>query len=96
MPHLPVGGAFLKLDAELLEALAGLLDVVDGDGDVAEAAARVGVAGGVTLEGGVGLSTVVVGELEDTLASEASCGVGHFAAVVEYEEVKREGVKDFF
>ena len=89
MLHLAVGEALLEADAELLEACAGGLDVVDGDGDVAEAAAGVGVAAGVALEGGVGLGAVVVGELEDALAGEAVLGGGG-GAVVEGEEVEGE------
>ena len=65
MPHLPVLRPLLKVDAQLLEARARLLDVVDRDREVAEAAARLGVAVRVALEVGVGLGAVVVGELED-------------------------------
>ena len=35
--HLAVGGALLEVDAERVEALLGLGDVVDGDGQVAKA-----------------------------------------------------------
>ena len=90
--HLPVGELLLEADAELLKTGAGGLDVVDGDGDVAEAAAGVGVAAGVAGEGGVGLGAVVVGELEDALALEAVLGGGG-RAVVEGEEVEGEGLE---
>lgn len=92
MLHLAVGEALLEADPKLLEARAGGLDVVDGDGNVAEAAAGVGVAGGVAREGGVGLGAVVVGELEDALAAEAVLGRGR-GPVVEGEEVEREGLE---
>ena len=93
--HLAVGEALLEADAELLEAGAGGLDVVDGDGDVAEAAAGVGVAACVAGKVGVGLCAVVVGELEDALAGEAVLGRGG-GAVVEGEEVERKtGELDF-
>ena len=90
--HLPVSELLLEADAKLLKACAGGLDVVDGDGDVAEAAAGVGVAAGVAGEGGVGLGAVVVGELEDALALEAVLGGGG-GAVVEGEEVEGEGLE---
>ena len=89
MFHVPVGELLLEGHAEGLEAGAGLLDVIDGDGDVAEAAAGVGVAARVALEVVVGLGAVVVGELEDALAGEAVLGRGG-RAVVKGEEVESE------
>ena len=88
--HVPVGELLLEVHTESLEAGAGLLDVIDGDGDVAEAAAGVGVAAGVAGEGGVGLGAVVVGELENALAGEPVLGRGE-RAVIKGEEVEGEG-----
>lgn len=53
--HAALLGTLLELDAELIEALASGVEVVDGDADVAEAAAGLVVARGVALEAGVGL-----------------------------------------
>ena len=90
--HLPVAGLLLKADTECLKAVARRLDVVDGDGDVAEAAAGVRVARGVAGESRVRLGAVVVGELEDALALEAVLG-RRLLAVVVGKEVKREGLE---
>ena len=94
MLYLAVGEFLLEADTEGLEARARLLDVVDGDGDVAEAAAGVLVSAGIALEGGVGLGAVVVGELEDALARPAAGGLllrGGVGVVVS-EEVEGEAV----
>lgn len=93
--HLAVGEFLLEADAEGLEACARLLDVVDGDGDVTEAAAGVLVSAGVALEVGVGLGAVVVGELEDALAVEAVLGSCALAVVVG-EEVEGERLERVF
>lgn len=53
----------LDLVAKALEALAGLLDVVDNDGRVAESAAGVAVTAGVAGELGVGLGAPVAIDL---------------------------------
>jgi hypothetical protein len=53
--HAAILGALLELDAELGEASAGSLEVVDGDANVAETAVGLLVAGNVALEVGVGL-----------------------------------------
>ena len=94
MPHLPITGPLLELHPKGLKAGAGGLDVVDGDGDVAEALARLGVARGVALEVGVGLGAVVVRELEDALARAPGglfvLGGSGAGGVVEGEEVERE------
>lgn len=56
--HTTLLGTLLELDAELVKALARGVQVVDGDADVAEAAAGLLVAAGVALEVGVGLCNV--------------------------------------
>ena len=53
--HLAVSGPLLEVHTELLETGASLLDVRDGNSNVAEAASGLGVAGGVALELGVAL-----------------------------------------
>jgi hypothetical protein len=55
----------LERHAEALEPSARLLDVAHSDCNVAEAAARVGVARGVAGEGRVALGAMIVRELED-------------------------------
>jgi len=66
MPHLPFTGPLLELHAELIEALARLLNVIDGDRDVSEPTARFGVSISIPLEARVRFGAVVVGELEDS------------------------------
>ena len=90
--HLAVRELLLELDAVALKVCACGLDVVDGDGDVSEAATGVRVAGGVAREVGVRLGAVVVGELQDALAGEAVLGRGG-RAVVKGEEVEGEGLE---
>ena len=92
--HLAVGELLLELDPVLLEPGARSLDIVDGDRDVAEAAAGVAVPARVAGEAGVGLGAVVVRELEDALAVEPVVLLLRLglrtAGVVEGEEVERE------
>lgn len=64
--HLAVGELLLELYAFLLESGARRVDIVDGDGDVPEAAAGIGIAARIALEVDVVLSAVVMSELEDT------------------------------
>ena len=64
VPHLAVRESLLEGYVELLESLAGVLDVVHHDGDVTETPPRVGVAADVALEVRVTLRAVIVGELE--------------------------------
>lgn len=66
MSHLSVAGLFLESDAELLKPLTGLLDVVDGDGNVAKSSTGVRVSISIALEARVALGSVVVGKLEYT------------------------------
>lgn len=72
MPHLAIGRLLLEVDPEVLEAFASGLDVIHCDGDVAEAAAGIAVAGGVTSEVGVGFGAMVVCQLEYTCGSMVS------------------------
>jgi len=65
MLHFSIAWPLPKLHAELIEALARLLNVVDGDRDVSEPTAGIGVSISVALEVGVRFGAVVVGELED-------------------------------
>ena len=69
MPHLPIAWPLLELHTEPIEALARLLDVVDGDRDVSESTTRFGVSISVSLEVGVRFGAVVVGKLEDACLS---------------------------
>ena len=64
MPHLSIARPLLELNTQLIEALARLLNVVDGDRDVSEPTPRIGVPIGISLEVGVRFGAVVVGELE--------------------------------
>lgn len=57
--HLSVRQALLEFDAEVLEACASLLDVVDRDGDVAETLSGLLVAVGVALEVGIIFGSVL-------------------------------------
>jgi len=65
VPHLSIARLLLELNTQLIEALACLLNVVDGDGDVSEPTPRVGVPIGISLEVGVRFGAVIVGELKD-------------------------------
>lgn len=69
-PHLAIRRLLLELDAEPLKSLASDLNIVDADGDVAEALWLL-VAIVVTLEAAVILGAVVVRQLEDAFTSEA-------------------------
>ena len=53
VPHLSIARPLLELHTQLIEALARLLNVVDGDRDVSKPTPRVGVPVGVPLEVGV-------------------------------------------
>jgi hypothetical protein len=68
--HLALLGALLELDAELSQAVALLLNVIDADGDMSEAASGLLVAAAV-LEIFLLLVAMVPAELE---YSSASCG----------------------
>ena len=73
-----------------MEALAGGLDVVDADADVAEALRlAVAVVGFVV---GVVLGAVVVGQLDNAFAIRPVVAVGDGARTVVSEEVKVEFV----
>lgn len=74
MPHLSIARPLLELHTQLIEALTRLLNVVDGDRDVPEPAARIGVPISVSLEVRVGFGAVVVGELEDACETGVSGG----------------------
>jgi hypothetical protein len=63
--HLALVEFLLEWNTEILEPLACLFDIFDGDGDVTESLTGFGVSVGVPLEVGIGLGAVVVGELED-------------------------------
>jgi len=62
MLHFSIAWPLPELHAELIEALARLLNVVDGDRDVSEPTAGIGVSISVPLEVGVRFGPVVVGE----------------------------------
>lgn len=64
MPHLSIAGPLLELHTKLVETLARLLNVVNGDRDMSEPAARISVSISIPLEVGVRFGAVVVGELE--------------------------------
>jgi hypothetical protein len=67
VPHATLGKLLLKRVSGILEPLAGCLDVVDRDGDVAVAPVRLGVSVGDAVVGVV-LGAVVVGEFENGVA----------------------------
>ncbi len=74
--HAPLGELLLELVAGVFDALAGGLDVVYGDADVTESAARVGVAVGDGVVGVI-LGAVVVGQLDwGSTESTVDHGVG--------------------
>lgn len=89
VPHAAVLKPLLEPVAGVGDALASGLDVVDGDADVAEAAAGIAVAVGDGV-GRVGLGAVVVGEFEDALAVGPVGARGGGAGGVIGEEVEVE------
>ena len=70
VPHRALRGLLLELNTKFLEAFAGFLDVVDGDGDMAKSFAWFGVSACVAFEVGVGFGAVVMGKLKDTCVSQ--------------------------
>ena len=60
--HLSLVWSLSELYAELLEPLACFLDIIHGDGDVAETSSRLGVPAGVSLERRIVLRAMIVGE----------------------------------
>lgn len=65
MFHLTISQALLKSHPKLFKACTRRLDVVDRDGDMSKAPARVRVAARIALEVGIGLGPMVVCELKD-------------------------------
>ena len=89
MPHSPIRQLLLEFVAGIFDALACGLDVIDGDADVAETAAGVGVAvGGLVIR--VVFGAVIVGELEDALAVVPGGFGGNGGGGVVGEEVEIE------
>ena len=70
MPHLSVRGPLLELNTKLIEALAGLVNVINRKRDVAEPTAWLAIAVRVALEVGVRFGAVVVGQFKDTYEPE--------------------------
>jgi len=72
--HLAIVGLLLERNTELFQSVTGLVDIVDGDGDMAESPAWVAVTVRV-LEARVVFSSMVVRQLENTFSCEAGLGL---------------------
>lgn len=63
--HPTICEALLEIYTKSFKAFTRLRDIIDSDGDMSKAPARVRVAACIALEVGIGLGPVVVGELKD-------------------------------
>lgn len=63
--HFTLRELLLEWDAKTLEACAGLLDVIYSQGNMTKATAGFSVPVRIALKVGIGLSTVIVGELKN-------------------------------
>lgn len=87
--HATLGEFLLEWVAGILESLAGGLDVIDGDSDVAESTVRFRVSVGDAVVG-VALGAVVVGELQHGVTIRpVTITLQRLGAIV-CEEVQRE------
>jgi hypothetical protein len=70
MLHLSISEPLLESDAKFLKACTGFLNVIDGNCDVTKATSWLTVSTRISLEIGVGLSTVIVGQLQNACMQE--------------------------